>query len=145
MSRSRSEWIHYPRRFIDTGVFFNTTNLVYTFAAASVCRTSQHRDRVKNPKRRRHFESVSPTNPKLDNSFEFVCQWFYSHNDTESVMWGWNATLIHAGAAEELVKGKVKRKKERRQRRRGRKDKNEHVIAVDWALSNLKTKVKIEE
>ncbi|KAF8319207.1 RNA-binding domain-containing protein [Amanita rubescens] len=98
-----------------------------------------------------------PTN----KGFAFI--WFYSRKDAEKAMEGINGTVVRAGAAEELVKSKQKKKKERRVERKlaAQKDrestmkreesdvegdkeeeerendtrKSERVAAVDWALS----------
>ncbi|KAF8629332.1 hypothetical protein AX15_003500 [Amanita polypyramis BW_CC] len=129
---------------------------------------------------------TASTKLKLNKGFAFV--WFYSRKDAERAIEGCNATLVRAGAAEELVKDKQKRKKEKRVEKklvalaaqkdkeregsvkregeegdkdegeeeekdgtkngRGDVDKNERVIAVDWALSKDRweeEKAKVEE
>lgn len=107
-------------------------------------------------------QAQSNTILKLNKGFAFV--WFYSRKDAEKAMEGINGTVVHAGAAEELVKGKQKKKKEKRLERKiaaaqkeqeakvrreeeddaegdeneEREDethKSERVVAVDWALS----------
>jgi len=102
-----------------------------------------------------------PLNATLNKGFAFI--WFYSRKDAEKAMEGINGTAVRAGAAEELVKSKQKKKKESRVERKlaaqkerestmkreesdveggkgeGGKEndvqKSERVAAVDWALS----------
>jgi nucleolar protein 4 len=117
-------------------------------------------------------QAQSNTAPKLNKGFAFI--WFYSRKDAEKAMEGINGTVVHAGAAEELVKGKQKKKKEKRlerkfaaaqkeKERREEEDdaegdengeredeihKSERVVAVDWALSKDRweeEKAKMEE
>ncbi|KIL59316.1 hypothetical protein M378DRAFT_85249 [Amanita muscaria Koide BX008] len=59
----------------------------------------------------------STANDTTNKGFAFV--WYYYRKDAERAMEKCNGMLLRAGAAEELVKA----------------DRNERVIAVDWALS----------
>lgn len=117
-------------------------------------------------------QAQSNTVLKLNKGFAFI--WFYSRKDAEKAMEGINGTVVHAGAAEELVKGKQKKKKEKRLERKlaaaqkeqeatvrqeeedGAKNgeredethKSERMVAVDWALSKDRweeEKAKMEE
>lgn len=117
-------------------------------------------------------QAQSNTVLKLNKGFAFI--WFYSRKDAEKAMEGINGTVVHAGAAEELVKGKQKKKKEKRlerklaaaQKEKERREedddaegdengeredethKSERVVAVDWALSKDRweeEKAKMEE
>ncbi|KAK2467569.1 hypothetical protein APHAL10511_000424 [Amanita phalloides] len=120
-----------------------------------------------------HDGGVPQTRPERNKGFAFV--WFYSRKDAEKAMQERNGTVLRAGVAEELVKGKQKKKKERRMElklAKGKvevpvteendsdeddaaaeanntgKDKNERIMAVDWALSKDRweeEKAKIEQ